>query len=639
MTRNRKASPRKAIETRSETAGRRSKSTWAALLLAGIAIAGAGIAIFSRGGARNELGMPASGAARGFNVLLVTFDTTRPDHLGCYGAGFARTPAIDSLSKNGVWFENAAVTVPLTLPSHTSMLTGKYPYHHGVRTNTGYDVQPTETTLAERLKSAGYATAAFVSCFVLDARFGLNQGFDVYDFEASEKGNRGPESVFSQREASLTSARATAWLKDHFKTSSGKPFFLWVHYYDPHHPFDSPLTNQPEFAGRPYDAEIAYADSQLANVIGEISNAGAADRTLTVFATDHGESLGEHGESAHGIFIYDATIHGGLIFSNPSLFAGEKAVSNRMVSTIDIAPTVLGLLGLPALTDADGIDLAATIPAADRRIFIESLYPVEGRGCAPVFGLRSTSEKFISAPIPEFYDLSADNGEKSNLFKQAPASIIPFEKEMNDLFAAHPEIKSPGAVRRSMSPDELKQLATLGYTGGIETAGAGSLPDAKERIALFEKSEKARELVKTGHIEEGLALAIESMTENPGDESSAHTVAHIYEGLGRSDDAIRVLEDFARKHPTANVLIHLAKVLASAGRWEEFEKALQAAELIEPGRGSIPFLRGERLMEAGRFREAVVEFEKAMELDPNRMGAKEREALRDAKRLAGMEPG
>ncbi|MBK8268253.1 MAG: sulfatase [Planctomycetes bacterium] len=274
MTRNRKTKSSEAAETTRERAGAPSRTPKVGLLLAGIAIAGAGIAIFSRSGSRNEMGMPASGAARGFNVLLVTFDTTRPDHLGCYGAGFAKTPPSTRLSKNGVRFANAAVTVPLTLPSHTSILTGKYPYHHGVRTNTGYDVQPSETTLAECLKSAGYKTAAFVSCFVLDARFGLNQGFDVYDFESSEKGNRGPESVFSQREASLTSVRATAWLKDHFKASSGMPFFLWVHYYDPHHPFDSPLTNQPEFAGRPYDAEIAYADSQLANVIGEISNAG-----------------------------------------------------------------------------------------------------------------------------------------------------------------------------------------------------------------------------------------------------------------------------------------------------------------------------------------------------------------------------
>lgn len=611
------------------------RTTWIASILF-VAAVGAVIAAWLRFGAgRNELGMPAPGAARGQNVLLVTFDTTRPDHLGLHGYAHARTPVIDSFGKRGITFLNATTTVPLTLPSHSTILTGQYPYRHGVRTNTGYELPQSAETLAERFKQAGYTTAAFVSCFVLDERFGLSQGFDTYDFAVTAKGRAGPESILNQRDAAAVTDAAINWLGKNRKAGHSPPFFAWVHYYDPHNPYVSPLAGQPEFADRPYDAEIAYADAQLGRLLSELDRQGLRDSTLIVFTTDHGESLNEHGESGHGIFVYEATMHAALVFSSPSLFESELRIENRLAATTDIAPTLLSLLGLPALPDVDGIDLTQRPIPEDRMVFIESMYPKEGRGCAPYFAVRSLRAKFIDAPEPEFYDLVADRHELRNLYAAAPVEMVAFEREIRELYAAYPQIRSGRGGVRSMSSTEIAQLESLGYAGGVTVSDEAALPDAKSRIALFEKNERAIELVKSGRVDEGLAMAEDLMRQTDGFETPVHTVAHIYEGLGRHADAITLLDEYVKRHPSTNLFLHLAKNLAVLNRWEEFERALKAAELIEPKRGSIPLLRGDAYMQVGRYSDAVREYERAIEIDPHRIGSKERAKLDRARKLAG----
>ncbi|MBX3395290.1 MAG: sulfatase-like hydrolase/transferase [Phycisphaerae bacterium] len=601
-----------------------------------IAAAGAGIAAWLYASAGpNELGMPPPGAARGQNVLLVTFDTTRPDHLGLYGYSHARTPSIDGLGKRGITFLNATTTVPLTLPSHTTILTGQYPYRHGVRTNTGYELPQSAETLAERFKQAGYSTAAFVSCFVLDERFGLSQGFDTYDFAVTSKGRAGPESILNQRDAAAVTDAALNWLSKDRKVDGAPPFFLWVHYYDPHNPYVSPLANQPEFADRPYDAEIAYADAELGRLLSQLDRQGLRDSTLIVFTTDHGESLNEHGESGHGIFIYEATMRAALVFSSPSLFESELRIENHLAATTDIAPTLLSLLGLPALPDMDGIALNHQRIPADRMVFIESMYPKEGRGCAPYFGVRSLKAKFIDAPEPEFYDLVADRNELTNLYVNAPVEMVPCERELRELYAAFPQIRSGRGGVRSMTSAEIAQLESLGYAGGVTVSDEAVLPDAKHRIALFEKNEKAIELVKSGRVDEGLAMAEELMRQTDGFETPVHTVAHIYEGLGRHAEAVALLDEYVKRHPSTNLFLHLAKNLAVLNRWDEFERALRAAEVMEPKRGSIPLLRGDTYMQVGRYSDAVREYERAIEIDPHRIGSKERAKLERAKKLAG----
>lgn len=584
----------------------------------------------------NEIGIPEAGSARGYNLLFVTFDTTRPDHLGSYGYSSAHTPTIDGLSRQGVTFDQSVVAVPLTLPSHTTMMTGQNPFRHGVRTNTGYEVKSETNTLAERLKANGYSTAAFVSCFVLDARFGLNQGFDTYDFAVSEKGQAGPESVFSQRDAKMVTNSAINWLRGNRKSQPKSPFFAWVHYYDPHHPFASPLASRPEFAGRPYDAEIAYADQELGRLISELDDMNLRDQTLIVFATDHGESLGEHGESGHGIFVYDATIRGAIVFSCASLFSGEVRVTNRLAATIDIAPTLLSLLGVPPLPDVDGLDLTSQPIESNRMVVIESMYPKEGRGCAPYFGIRTLDAKYIDAPKAEFYLLGSDPTELNNLFAQSPLSMLPLEKELKDLAAAFPSLKGGNGAIRTMTTAETAQLESLGYTGGITITETDQLPDAKDRIALFEQVDTAIEMVKSGQVDEGLALAKELMSKTEGFETPVHTVAHIFEGLGRRSEAVELLEEYAKRYPSANMFLHLAKNHAALDQWDDFERALQAAAIIEPRRGSIPLLRGDRFMEVGRYTEAVKEYELAISLDPFRIGPVEREKLTRARKLAGL---
>lgn len=578
--------------------------------------------------------MPPHSSARGFNVVLVTFDTTRADHLKLYGRALAPTPTLDALAKNGVTFEEAVVTAPLTLPSHASILTGQYPFRHGVRTNSGYELSAAAESLAEKLHGAGYSTAAFVSCFVLDARFGLNQGFDTYDFGVTEAGRAGPESVFSQRDAKAVTESAIQWLKKDRRTNGDKPFFLWVHYYDPHHPYDAPLTAVTSAAQTPYDAEIAFADEQFGRLVAELRQLNQLHQTLIVFATDHGESLKEHRESGHGIFIYDATMRGAIVFSSSALFDQAYRVRDRLSATIDIAPTILSLLGAPPLGIVDGRDLTTNAIEENRMVLLESYYPKQGRGCAPYFGIRTLRNKYIDAPKPEFYDLISDAGETRNLFTETPVEMLPLENELKELVAAHPAITGTAATR-SMSASEEEQLKSLGYVGGEYAEATGPLPDAKDRIELFESNDEAIALVKAGRVEEGLALAIDLMKKTDGFESPVHTVAHIYEGLGRHQEAAALLEEYARRHPSANLFVHLAKVYGELENWNEFERALRAAEVIEPLRGSIFILRGDRFMKVGRFTDAAREYARAVEIDPYRSGPAERAKLASARKLAG----
>ncbi|MFH0981954.1 MAG: sulfatase [Planctomycetota bacterium] len=244
------------------------------------------------------------GAAAGYNVLLITLDTTRADHLGCYGYKQIKTPAIDSLLDHGVRFDDDVVSVPLTLPSHATMMTGLYPPRLGVRDNGTYELAPEHVTMAEILKAQGYDTAAFVSVFILDKRFGLDQGFDVYDFAVSDQGRRGPETLRNERFAGEVTSSAIRWLKSRGKARATAPFFMWIHYYDPHNPYDSPLAELENFKGKhPYDAEIAFVDLHLKRLLAALDEQGLRERTLIVLQTDHGESLTEHRETYHGIFI------------------------------------------------------------------------------------------------------------------------------------------------------------------------------------------------------------------------------------------------------------------------------------------------------------------------------------------------
>ena len=352
------------------------------------------------------------------NLLLVTFDTTRWDHMGYAGGPQGITPMLDAMAQRGTWFSDAVTVAPLTLVSHASILTGLYPPHHGVRDNGLYSLPARDETLAERLRDAGYATHAVVSSFVLDSQFGLDQGFEGYDDDLAG----GPQKIqfmFKEIKAAQASAKAVRWLEQ--ERPRDRPFFLWVHFFDPHANYDPPADVAKQFPGDPYSGEIHYADRELGRIFKSLDDAGLLDSTVLAFTADHGDSLGEHGETTHGIFVYDSTVRVPMLLAGPGVPAGRRV--DALARTVDLAPTILELLGLPAADGLDGRSLERLWSGRegdDRVAYSEALTPLLNFGWAPLRALRTTSLKVIQAPRPEVYDLARDPEESRNL--AAPGS-------------------------------------------------------------------------------------------------------------------------------------------------------------------------------------------------------------------------
>lgn len=364
------------------------------------------------------------------NIVLITIDTLRADHLGCYGYNKKTSPALDQIAATSLRFQRAYSAAPLTLPSHTTILTGVYPNKHGYRDNAFF--APTRYPLvSESLKKQGYHTAAFISGAPLSSRFGLNKGFDYYDDEFQGR----------QRTADETTSRALEWLK-----KAQGPYFLWVHYFDPHSPYDPPESYRKQFSTTPYDGEIAFVDSEISKLWKAIG-----DRAVVILTADHGESLGEHGESTHGIFVYDATLLVPLILHGPDINTG---VRTDPVTLCDIAPTILQIAGASPNPDLDGVSLLSE--SQDRTLFAESLYAKRNFGYSALFAGIRKNNKYILAPIPEFYDLKTDPNEKINLVKKSdPKQWAGPVEQYSKVVATTQEPPLP--------PEELEKLRSLGY--------------------------------------------------------------------------------------------------------------------------------------------------------------------------------
>ncbi|MGH9442865.1 MAG: sulfatase family protein, partial [Thermoanaerobaculia bacterium] len=359
------------------------------------------------------LAFPGCGRKRAPNVLLVTFDTTRADHMGYATGRKGVTPTLDALAASGTWFTECVAAAPITLPSHTSILTGLYPYRHGVRDNGTYTVPHDDVTLSQILQARGYATHAIVSSAVLDKRYGLTRGFDEYDSDLSS-GDPGAPFLFREIKANQAADKAVEWLTA--GRPKDRPFFLWVHFYDPHADYEPPPDVAARFPRDPYTGEIAFADRELGRVLDALRQIGQFGRTLVVFTSDHGESLGAHGETTHTIFVYEATTRVPLLFHGPGVPAGKKV--DNLTSSVDIFPTILALLGIPPSGSVDGENLVPRWKGGTPRhepVYMESLAPRLDHGWAELRALRDERYKAIQAPIPEVYDLQQDPGEWRNL--------------------------------------------------------------------------------------------------------------------------------------------------------------------------------------------------------------------------------
>ncbi len=427
------------------------------------------------------------------HIVLISIDTCRADYLSCYESDKSTTPNIDAIAAAGVLFENVISPCPQTLPAHSSMLTGKIPPVHGVHDNTGYKLGPDNTTLAEILKTAGYATGAAVGAFVLDRQFGLAQGFDTYH-DTFEKPPSGETVV--QRLAGDTTVIAIDWLEKH----RDQRFFYFLHYYDPHMLYRPPEPFATQFADDPYAGEIAYTDDSIGKVVQKLKDLAIYDKTLLIVTADHGEMLGEHGELGHGYFIYQGSVHVPMIFKLPGGKASHRVPG--IAGIVDIVPTVCSLLRIEAPADIQGIDLSADLSGdghtrKDRYLFCESLWPTKYEA-NPLLGIVDGRFKYIQTTRPELYDLSADTAEAGNLVAKDPNRARTMQEKLAHILEASAHNTSGGTA--ALDAESLKRLQSLGYIGGA----------VDKSLRLDQSKKDPKDLLQFHELGEQIPLAFEA---------------------------------------------------------------------------------------------------------------------------------
>jgi arylsulfatase A-like enzyme/Flp pilus assembly protein TadD len=522
----------------------------------------------------------------GTPVLLITVDTLRADRLGCYGARNIHTPAMDGLAAQGVRFDHALAQVPITPPSHAVIMTGTYPMYNGLRGFTSGPLPKGVGVLAEAFQRHGYDTAAFVSSAVLESSWGFNRGFQEYDdrFNVRQVEFGNPAAI--ERRAEETVGHLLAWLQARSTGGTGaRPFFVWLHLYDPHAPYNPPEPFRAQYAGHRYDGEIAYADSQLARLFEYLRNNRLYDQTLIALMSDHGESLGEHGEDEHGFFIYNSTLHVPLIFKLPAGM-GTPHVARRLVGTIDVAPTLLDLLHLqdPLSRQFQGTSLVPDIlekgAARERPVYAETYYPRDGFSCSELRGITTERFKYIHAPHPEFYDLRSDPQEAHNLYAERASLAAALREQLSGLerryASTQPAPKGPPLPPETV--EKLKSLGYIAYAGAGQPAATGPLPDPKDRLKVFKAIMRAQALNEAGRYEESNQALEPLATEEPRLFVIPFLKAENYSQTHRWQEAEKSYQDCLKLNSTFDrALMGLARVYMVKG---EEEKARPLLELV-----------------------------------------------------------
>ncbi len=561
------------------------------------------------------------GDLRGYNVLIITTDTTRADHIGCYGNKRIKTPVIDGLARDGILFTQALTPSPSTLPAHTALLTGLYPVHHGARANGTFRVRPEVTTMAEHLKSKGYATGAVISAFVLDSRFGLDQGFDFYDDDLTIGMKYGPQ-MFRERAAELTNEPATKWLREH----ADRPFFLWVHYFDPHAVYLPPEPFRSQYATALYDGEIAYVDSQIGVLLTQLEDLGVRDKTLLIYTADHGEGLGEHGEQTHSLLVYDATLHVPMIFHAPAGLPKGK-VLHRQTSLVDVVPTILGLLGEEIPEEIDGKNLCLAPTPDDQPVLIETISTMTMHGWAPLLGVRRDDFKYILAPTPELYDLHRDPHELHNIHDQQPSVAQELSNRLVDWLGDDPYLATRKAVEvSSLSVDDetIRNLAALGYIASAqgESDPVDVLKDPKDMIFRWETVQNAIHLKAIGKSKEAIPILEQVVAEVPRDVYSRGMLASAYQQLGEFDRALTQYQLCVKYEPkSSGNHLGIAGVHYIRRQFEEAEKEITIALRLEPEIAGAHILRGQIAWAKGKEEDALGLYQKAIDTNPGSSGA------------------
>src|SRR5262245_14196957 len=510
------------------------------------------------------------------NIILITLDTTRADHLGCYGYANAKTPNIDALARAVILFAQAATPVPLTQPAHSSIMTGLYPTYHGVRTNGITALSQAHTTIAEELSRAGYRTGAFVGAFVLDGRWGLNQGFGDYDDRFDMTKYKHLDLAGVQRPGDQVMDAALHWLDGHKQA----PFFAWVHLYDAHTPYEPPEPLLSEFRDRGlaglYDGEIAFADEQVGRCVSWLRKAGLAEKTIIVVLGDHGEGLGSHGEGTHGYFVYDYALHVPFIVATP--FDELRGVRvDSQVSLVDVFPTVLALAGIDSTVRVHGRSLLPLMfrPQAPDKVYAyaESTAPNSQFGWSALHSLRSSRYKLIQAPRTELYDLVADPAEQTNVFAEQRVVARAMAEEL-DRIVSETSRDAPAPEAADLDKDTVARLAALGYVGAAasprKTDGPAPLADPKDKLAVFTAVLRAGELiVREEHAQAAEALE-SALREEPGMPQALLMLGACYSELGRIREAKAQFDRVLKDDPqSVQGLIGMASILLEEGQTQD----------------------------------------------------------------------
>ena len=524
------------------------------------------------------------GSAKNHNIIIITLDTTRADRLGCYGYPQAHTPNIDAIAAVGIRFDRAYTHVPITLPSHTCLMTGTRPPENGVRLNGKRALGSDLPTLAELHHQNGYSTAAFLAAAVLDHRYGLERGFDLYDDDMSTD----PRKIQGQRTAGNVCDRALAWLNT--RVGDGPPFMCWIHFFDPHIPYSAP-ERFTKLCPDHYDAEVAYMDEQLGRILNWLDEKQLREKTLLVVVGDHGESLGEHNFPWHSLLLYRSIVRIPLIISLPGALPENKPV-NDIVQISDIMPTMLELIGQPTPEQISGRSLCITLCGTtlkNIRVYGETNYPLDSFGWSPLRYLIDDNWKYIRAPIPELYDLANDPGEVNNLATTNPQRITDLETALREVEAG---MVTHATDDVQLAAAELATLQGLGYVGD------------------------------TGEVEPDQTIPLKNPLDMV-DVYIGYRDAEQYLNARRAVEAIEILDPLTLRSPESYVIIALlAKAYAGAGMLECAQGLLHETLALSPD-STGPLLLLARIYDArGASARAIKVCSRVLEISPNDEEAK-----------------
>ena len=570
------------------------------------------------------------------NVLVITLDTLRADRLGSYGYAAAQTPRLDALASSGLRFAQATTVVPLTLPAHSSLFTGTFPSWHGVRDNGGFYLGDDQATLAEVLRDRGFRTGAFVSAFVLDRRWGIGQGFERFfdEFDLDAFGSA-PGLDTIQRPGAQTVDQAVAWLAE----DRERPFLAWVHLYDPHAPYQAPEPYRSRFPATmsgAYDAEIAATDAQVGRLLDALSVQDRLDDTLVVVLADHGEMLGEHEEQAHGFFVYDAAVRIPLIVAGPGV--PQRTIADQ-VRIVDVMPTVLDLLGVPAPKEIQGVSLRP-LARGERMGLVarsESWYPRYHYGWSELSSIQDGRFKYIRAPRPELYDLSADPRETNDLARHDPQRLAALD---NALSAEIAKTTSATAAKgpQVVDSETEERLAALGYVGGsVSARHLDERPrgDPKDKIGLYNLLKLAGTSSSEGRFDEAIARVEEALAADPEIVEAHMLLGNFLKKSKRPDDAIDAYRKaLALDAEHQGALFSLAIAYKDQNRLEEARVGFERARELDPRNGKVLWQLADLALRQHQPEraEAVIQDALTRQVDQHRFLLKRAEGLIEQKR-------